>query len=138
MSKDTTYEYSKYILWGLAEVATSELVFCSPAFPVIFRHPSILRKAYDLLRSKITFIAPLKSKPAIQERPNPRYTIFDIGSEAAFTRLEPIKIQAELSLDQPRTGFSVDATGILVTTVIDTRSHEDLSTVFERVRIESR
>lgn len=103
----------------------------------IFRQNSALRKAYSLLVYKITGIAPPKTKSASQERPNKRYTIFDIGTEAAFTELEPIKIECGLSLDQPHSSASVNPRGIVVTTVIDVKSREDLGTEFERVKIES-
>lgn len=96
-----------------------------------------MRKAYNLLKRKITGNIPSQSQPATQERQNRRYTIFDIGTEAAFTQLEPIKITGGLSFEQPRSSTDAGPGAILVTTVIDMKSYDDLSTAFERVRIES-
>ncbi|CAJ2502465.1 Uu.00g098590.m01.CDS01 [Anthostomella pinea] len=34
---DTTYAYSRHLIWGLAETTTAGLVFCVPAIPLAFR-----------------------------------------------------------------------------------------------------
>ncbi|KAI0549060.1 hypothetical protein F4679DRAFT_548077 [Xylaria curta] len=55
-SQDKTYTHSQYIMWGIAEVTTAELIFCVPAFPLAFRPPNPIHRFYSVLWSKITMI----------------------------------------------------------------------------------
>ncbi|KAI1117372.1 hypothetical protein F5Y14DRAFT_448310 [Nemania sp. NC0429] len=139
-SQDSSYEYSNYILWGLAEVATAELVFCAPAFPVLFRKQSALRKACRLLKNKMitgTTTPSETSSAETRQKPRRKFTVFDLGSEVAITRLEPVKIEGGISLDEPHGSTSTDPRGILVTTVIDVKPYEeDQGIPLEKVRIE--
>ncbi|KAI3324203.1 hypothetical protein HD806DRAFT_522035 [Xylariaceae sp. AK1471] len=93
-SQDTSYAYSQYIMWGLAEVTTAELVFCVPSFPALFRRQSPLYRLYYRLRAKITMILLPEHLASSNVTPYTRGTWLDDGSDTSLTELEPIKIEA--------------------------------------------
>ncbi|KAI1351015.1 hypothetical protein F5Y01DRAFT_325755 [Xylaria sp. FL0043] len=101
-SQDKTYAYSQYIMWGIAEVTTAELIFCAPAFPLAFRPPSPLHTLCNVLRSKITTVVGperLSSSSSLTRLPSDRFqkdthsyrrTWLDNGCEAGLTELQPV------------------------------------------------
>ncbi|GAP86916.2 putative ribosomal protein L36e [Rosellinia necatrix] len=52
-TRDTTYAYSRHLLWGLGETTSAHLVFCAPAIPIAFRQASPMMRLYRTLRSKM-------------------------------------------------------------------------------------
>ncbi|TRX98986.1 hypothetical protein FHL15_000328 [Xylaria flabelliformis] len=131
-SQDKTYTYSQYIMWGIAEVTTAELIFCVPAFPLAFRPPNPLHSLCGVLWSKITMvtsserISSTSTLPQLSVEPGQRDSSSyrrwqDEGSDAGLTELEPVRIQSgrpkDLQHDMPK----ITLGGILVTTEIDVR-----------------
>ncbi|KAI1740697.1 hypothetical protein F4680DRAFT_83749 [Xylaria scruposa] len=132
-SQDKTYTYSQYIMWGIAEVSTAELIFCVPAFPLAFRPPNPIYNFCSLLWSKITMIISPKKMFSASTFPrlpiehcqrdssSYRPTWQDESSDTGLTELEPVRIQSgrpkDLHHDMPK----ITLGGILVTTEIDVR-----------------
>ncbi|KAI0100757.1 hypothetical protein GGR51DRAFT_575246 [Nemania sp. FL0031] len=111
-SQDKSYRYSQYIMWGLAEVATAQLVFCVPSFPLIFRQPNLPHRLLSYLGSKITMIlfperlssnttlSHLQSTTEPEPTLEPICTWFDDGSDTGLTELQPIRIQGGRYLER--------------------------------------
>lgn len=111
-SRDASYSYSNYVLWGLAEVTTALLVFCAPAFPAIFRESSPPRRLYNSLQAKIKTIHShgnlslnkklSKSPPAAdpQAVSGSWRTRFDNGSRVSLVELEPVRIESTQKFDE--------------------------------------
>ncbi|KAI0437941.1 hypothetical protein F4803DRAFT_565639 [Xylaria telfairii] len=133
MSRDASYSYSNYVLWGLAEVTTALLVFCAPAFPAIFRESSPPRRLCNSLQAKMKTISSTGnsslnsklSKPPPAADPQAvsgsRRTRFDNDSRASLVELEPARIESGHKSDEE----SVESNpgGILISTEISIKSH---------------
>ncbi|KAI1354864.1 hypothetical protein F5Y01DRAFT_311241 [Xylaria sp. FL0043] len=130
-SEDSSYAYSQYIMWGLAEVATAQLVFCVPTIPIVFQKMKFLHKFYSFLLSKLT-ITPSPERLAskhtasqstpvtdLQTASNAACTTLESGSSRHIEELEPSRPQVTQALDQQRTGSGFYSQGITVTTEID-------------------
>lgn len=52
-TRDTTYAYSRHLLWGLAENTSALLVFCVPAIPLAFRTTSPMMGVFGALQAKV-------------------------------------------------------------------------------------
>lgn len=127
-------------MWGLAEVATAEIVFCVPSFPILFRRGRPLNKLYRLLRLKITMILwperfasgfALSHSPSATDTDMAREnmnTWLDDGSDTGLTELEPVRIQAGRPGNRSHGGPELDFEGILITTEIDVRTQENQET----------
>ncbi|KAI8947244.1 hypothetical protein F4801DRAFT_592748 [Xylaria longipes] len=127
-TRDASYAYSHYVMWGLAEVATAILVFCAPAFPAVFRKSSPPRRFSRFLQSKIKTPYSLESFSPNSKLPKPsstmvpqamsgsRCTRFDSDSLVSLTELEPVKIKSGGRFDEESLG------GILVSTEINIES----------------
>ncbi|KAI0805844.1 hypothetical protein GGR55DRAFT_680645 [Xylaria sp. FL0064] len=131
LSEDSSYAYSQYIMWGLAEVATAQLVFCVPTIPIVFQKTKSLHKFYSFLLSKLTMTSSperLASKHTasqsspitdLQTASNAACTTLESGSGRRIGELEPTRPQGTQALDQRRTGSGFYSQGITVTTEID-------------------
>ncbi|KAI8952025.1 hypothetical protein F4801DRAFT_542567 [Xylaria longipes] len=138
-SQDKTYAYSQYIMWGIAEVTTAELVFCVPVFPLAFRPPSPLHSLCSVLRSKITMVISsarlsststfpgLSIKPCQRETNSHGRTLLDDSSETGLTELKPVRIQGSHQKGPHHDMPKITLGGILVTTEIDVRSDTEKS-----------
>ncbi|KAI0411402.1 hypothetical protein F5X98DRAFT_380770 [Xylaria grammica] len=130
LSQDKTYEYSLYIVWGLAEVATAQVVFCIPAFPAIFRNARFVN-FFKRLWSKITMKShpqrrqpdntllqiPLGADP--QAISNSKRTGSEEGVNAGITELQPTRVQSSYGFNQHRDSLDANTGRILITTEID-------------------
>ncbi|KAI1111253.1 hypothetical protein F5Y14DRAFT_443449 [Nemania sp. NC0429] len=58
-TQDTTYAYSRHLLWGLAENTSALLVFCVPAIPLVFRDTRPMESFYYALRERVKLFAEL-------------------------------------------------------------------------------
>lgn len=137
VAPDKTYAYSQYILWGLAEVTTAELVFCVPSIPVVFKQSETLCRLYDYLQTKLIMILfpkdqslssgdsiPYQHEAGGHTVSDERCTWLDDGSDTGLTELEPIRVQAMRSHSQRQRNPVVDLGGILITTEIDIRTDD--------------
>ncbi|KAI0457392.1 hypothetical protein F5B21DRAFT_501442 [Xylaria acuta] len=61
-TRDTTYSYSRHLLWGLAENTSALLVFCVPAMPLAFRDTSPMKDFYSTLREKARLLVDLRRR----------------------------------------------------------------------------
>ncbi|KAI0160162.1 hypothetical protein GGR57DRAFT_456574 [Xylariaceae sp. FL1272] len=129
-SQDKTYAYSQYIMWGIAEVTTAELIFCVPAFPLAFRPPSPLHTFCHILQSKVTMILYPERLSSTSTLPhstaksdsrglhNYRPTWLDDSSETGLTELTPVRIHGGPPVESSHNP-TITLGGILVTTEID-------------------
>ncbi|KAI0532824.1 hypothetical protein GGR58DRAFT_506998 [Xylaria digitata] len=134
-SKDTTYSYSLYTIWGLAEVATAQIIFCIPSFPVIFRQ-SRFTNFFKFSRPKTRREVSLQSLPFGGTFPhlqlgtnshttcNSQRTVSGDGGKAGITALEPVRVRGRSALDQLRSNLEINVGSILITTEIDITSHK--------------
>ncbi|KAI3336082.1 hypothetical protein F4824DRAFT_509910 [Ustulina deusta] len=133
ISRDTTGAYSQYIMWGLAEVTTSQIIFCVPAFPIIFRQTNCLHRLCSCLRSKTT-IAPFpqrfqlnstlsQSSPETdpQTTSDSRSTVLGDGG---LTELEPTRLQSKQAFDEHHGDPESYGGRILITTEINITTQE--------------
>lgn len=134
-SQDKSYAYSQYIMWGLAEVSTAELIFCVPSFPLLFRRQNIPYRLFHYLQFKITMIlfperisnatlSRIRSATDLEHIPDSNCTWLDDGSDAGLTELQPIRIQGGRLSDQRWHSRVFGGEGILITTEIDIRTDE--------------
>ncbi|KAI1307147.1 hypothetical protein F5Y03DRAFT_405725 [Xylaria venustula] len=133
-TQDKTYAYSQYIMWGIAEVATAELIFCVPAFPLAFRPPSPLHSLFSVVQSKVTMIMDLErvqSSTTLPELLNDRShqdaygyrrTWQDNGCDTSLTELDPVRIRGSCQKGSHHDIPKITLGGILVTTEIEVRS----------------
>ncbi|KAI1357406.1 hypothetical protein F5Y08DRAFT_346757 [Xylaria arbuscula] len=138
LSQDSTYAYSQYTLWGLAEVSTAQLVFCVPTFPVIIRQATSVRSLWGSIRSKTTMPQPLESKSTVSRAasttdpraaPDPGPVMPKAARrDRSRTNPEPMRSQGRRALEQHRTNSESYLGGILITTEIDIRTHERANT----------
>ncbi|KAI1762264.1 hypothetical protein GGR53DRAFT_502048 [Hypoxylon sp. FL1150] len=52
-SPDTTYAYSRYLIWNIAETTTTKLIFSVTAVPLVFRYPIVLGKLPGFLKLRL-------------------------------------------------------------------------------------
>ncbi|KAI1305649.1 hypothetical protein F5Y03DRAFT_406259 [Xylaria venustula] len=134
-SRDSTYAYSQYIMWGLAEVATAQLVFCVPAFPVIFRQAPWLRRFYCFVLSKTTATSSperLQSNNTVSQMPHgtdsqpvvpsSRFTTVENSYDGRVTDLE----MSRQAFDQHRHSSELHERRIRITTEINITTQERL------------
>ncbi|KAI0429505.1 hypothetical protein F5Y09DRAFT_331781 [Xylaria sp. FL1042] len=108
LSEDATYAYSQYIIWGLAEVATAQLVFCVPTIPIVIQQTSFLHRFYSFLFSKMAMPSSLERLASNRTvTKSPRVTDPRTTSNTACTMLES------------GSGGGIRDQGITVTTEID-------------------
>ncbi|KAI0525419.1 hypothetical protein F5B22DRAFT_642436 [Xylaria bambusicola] len=138
MSQDSSFAYSQYIVWGLAEVSTAQIVFCVPTFPVIFRDATSIRGLCRSIRSKTTnntaSLQRLGSNSTASHisRTADHVAASDTGTTVAkggaedrcFAHPEPSRLQGRRAFDQYRTNSELYLGGILITTEIDIMTHE--------------
>ncbi|KAI1210086.1 uncharacterized protein F4807DRAFT_423773 [Annulohypoxylon truncatum] len=137
-STDLTYDYSGYLVWGLAECATAGLIFCVPAIPVLFRYrfqlPSIGLRFRDKMgtifsQHPSTTSSQLPSRPKTNHRSAPPDVApwIDVDSVANLTELEPVRTRSGEGNDQlQEEGFiSHSEGGILRTTEIAITTSEN-------------
>ncbi|KAI1753640.1 hypothetical protein F4782DRAFT_529522 [Xylaria castorea] len=131
-SRDASYAYSHYVMWGLAEVVTALLVFCAPAFPAVFRESSPPRRFSRFLQSKTTryslnSVSPNGSLPKPPPTKVPRAlsgwrsTRSDNDSSVSLAKLAPVKIESGRKFDEESLGPVPG--GILISTEINIESH---------------
>ncbi|OTA54485.1 hypothetical protein K449DRAFT_426251 [Hypoxylon sp. EC38] len=144
-SLDLTYDYSRYLVWGLAEATTAALIFCVPAIPIAFRYPIFVPRFGMLLRSKMgpLFRNDLSknngqrlsgSLPTHQGTSSEETPSSDKHSEADIMRLEPVKTRNVGFKNRPRDDFVHYGGGILRTTEIDITTTENLDIVMSDSR----
>jgi hypothetical protein len=62
-SGDTTYGYSRYLMWGFAETTTIALVFCVPAVPIAFRRSGPMSRLKTFIHANMRSIHPGRDTP---------------------------------------------------------------------------
>ncbi|KAI0835900.1 hypothetical protein F5Y06DRAFT_274708 [Hypoxylon sp. FL0890] len=138
-STDLTYDYSGYLLWGLAETTTAALIFNVPALPIAFRYPMLVPRLGMLLRSKMGALFPQElssSRGKHQSRPQqPRQGVppnespwMDENSEVNLTELDPVRTRSSETKIQHQGGSIHYDGGILKTTEIDIITTENPDT----------
>ncbi|KAI1103716.1 hypothetical protein F4804DRAFT_218524 [Jackrogersella minutella] len=140
-SQDTTYSYSRHLIWGISEAAATTLIFTASAIPIVFRGPGPVHRLGTLLQAKISNYYSRKtlsltstrshSRPDTthQETPVNQTGWIDENSEVQLTELEPAK-----TTKYPYEGDSMhDDRVILRTTQIDITTSEKGETSNERI-----
>jgi hypothetical protein len=122
-----TYTYSRYLMWGLAEVASTLLIFCVPAIPIAFHKSSPVRR----LTSKAPTLSSqrsLASKARLNSwpRPSSEYRVMSDISDVQLAALEsgksPVRTGAREAEENPLFGYL----GIIKTTEIEIKVQKDI------------
>ncbi|KAI1078175.1 hypothetical protein F5B20DRAFT_231253 [Whalleya microplaca] len=130
-SLDTTFAYSGYLIWGIAEVTTAQLVFYVPALPIAFRGlglVSILNTLLPPKKRKLGGPQNLLSQgnqrhswPQTARRGVPigEYSRMEENIGVSLTELEPVKTRSEHEQIQHEESAMYNHHGILRTTEIE-------------------
>ncbi|KAI1412103.1 hypothetical protein F5Y13DRAFT_190784 [Hypoxylon sp. FL1857] len=140
-SLDLTYDYSRYLVWGLAEATTAAFIFCVPAIPIAFRYPILVPRFGELLRLKMgSLFSPnlsptcsqrfSRSKPACRGTPAGQCPWIGEHSHADLMELEPARTRnTRLECITQDISSMRYGGGILRTTEIDITTTENLDIV---------
>ncbi|KAI0399316.1 hypothetical protein F4802DRAFT_610988 [Xylaria palmicola] len=137
-TQDLSFAYSQYVLWGLGEVATAEIVFCVPAFPFLFRQESPPRRLCSLLKSRIKArhasketstnsalsqspLNPIPIRPAL-----PTYSRVWCDNDS-IAELGTARVHTSCSSDCRRDHLKPKPKEILITTQVDVSIHREPS-----------
>lgn len=136
-SPDSTYAYSRHLLWGLAEITTTELIFCVPAAPLMLRYPSLLHRIHEFLQSKMPTLSPRENissnssqhrtqpKASRREAPINEYPWMDENSDGHLTELELVRSRDGHAKNPYQEQSEQFQRGILRTTEIAITTSED-------------